>query len=77
MSRGVTSAAPAETAQVEWLQGQLAVNRFLPAPPPPLMLCGDGDFRTIGAEFLGHFIHLADLRPHERVLDLGCGVGRM
>ena len=71
------SAALAEPAQVTWLQGQLAGNRFLPAPPAPLMLCGDGDFRAIGAEFLGHFIHLADLRPHEHVLDLGCGVGRM
>ncbi len=67
----------ADPPPVAWLQEQLAANRFLPAPPQPLMLCGDGDFRAIGAEFLGHFIHLADLRPDERVLDLGCGVGRM
>jgi SAM-dependent methyltransferase len=52
-------------------------NRFLPAPPPALMFCGDGDYRTIGAEFLGHFVTHAGLAPHERVLDIGCGVGRM
>ena len=59
------------------LQEHLAANRFLPAPPPELMMCGDGDFRAVGAEFLGHFVSLADLAPGERVLDLGCGVGRM
>ena len=59
------------------LQAALAANRFMPAPPPELMLCGDGDFRAVGAEFLGHFVHFAALAPDERVLDLGCGVGRM
>ena len=60
-----------------WLEAQLRRNRFLPAPPPELTFCGDGDFRAIGAEFLGHFVRLADLRPQHRVLDIGCGIGRM
>jgi len=55
----------------------LAQNRFLPAPPAEMMFCGDGDYRAIGAEFLGHFIALGGLAPHERVLDIGCGIGRM
>jgi SAM-dependent methyltransferase len=63
--------------RLDWLCDQLARNRFLPAPPPELMTCGDGDFRAIGAEFLGHFVRLAGLAPTDRVLDLGCGVGRM
>src|SRR5690348_3639880 len=71
---GVSATSP---TQLEFFEAHLAGNRFMPAPPTELMLCGDGDFRAIGAEFLGHFVRLADLGPHERVLDLGCGVGRM
>lgn len=35
------------------------------------------DFRSCGAEFLGHFKEIAQLHDHERVLDVGCGPGRM
>jgi SAM-dependent methyltransferase len=38
---------------------------------------GDSDFRATGEEFLGHFVALGGLEPHERVLDVGCGIGRM
>ena len=38
---------------------------------------GSGDFDAIGAEFLGHFLRLADLSPDDDVLDVGCGIGRM
>jgi SAM-dependent methyltransferase len=71
------SASLTEAGQLPWLQAHLCRNRFLPAPPAELTFCGDGDFRAIGAEFLGHFVRLAELRPHERVLDIGCGIGRM
>ncbi|MDR3531677.1 MAG: class I SAM-dependent methyltransferase [Rhodopila sp.] len=66
-----------DAEHLHWLEAQLRRNRFLPAPPAELTFCGDGDYRAIGAEFLGHFVRLADLRPHERVLDIGCGIGRM
>jgi SAM-dependent methyltransferase len=56
---------------------RLARNRFLPTPPAEKMFCGDGDFRAIGAEFLEHFVVRGGLLPHERVLDIGCGIGRM
>jgi SAM-dependent methyltransferase len=66
-----------EMQHLPWLQAYLCRNRFMPAPPQELTFCGDGDYRAIGAEFLGHFMRLADLRPNERVLDIGCGIGRM
>lgn len=55
----------------------LSTNRFLPCPPQELIFCGDGDFRTIGAEFLHHFVQKGKLQPHEHVLDIGSGIGRM
>jgi SAM-dependent methyltransferase len=66
-----------ETEQLPWLDAQLRRNKFLPIPPPELTSCGDGDYRAIGAEFLGHFVRLGDLQPNDRVLDIGCGIGRM
>ena len=59
------------------LQDTMAKNRFLPAPPAELMQCGDGDYRAVGAEFLGHLVRFASLARGERVLDIGCGVGRV
>ena len=38
---------------------------------------GGGDFKRIGDEFLRYFIDYAQFRPDERVLDVGCGYGRM
>ncbi len=46
-------------------------------PPRGLSMVGAGEFRQIGREFLGHFANLAGLGPDERVLDVGCGIGRM
>ena len=55
--------------RIDWLVQSVAANRFLPMPPDSLQFVGDGSFRLIGAEFLGHFLRYGGLAPHERVLD--------
>ncbi|WP_262297428.1 class I SAM-dependent methyltransferase [Microvirga sesbaniae] len=59
------------------LMEEIRQNDSLPAPPPENVFVGDGDYRAIGAEYLGHFIRLGGLLPSESVLDIGCGIGRM
>ncbi len=46
-------------------------------PPRSMHFIGIGDFEGIGQEFKKYFIELADLQPNDRVLDVGCGIGRM
>jgi ubiquinone/menaquinone biosynthesis C-methylase UbiE len=41
------------------------------------LLIGGGDFEEIGQQFKRHLIELGNLKPNQRVLDVGCGVGRM
>lgn len=47
--------------------------------PPRRMVAniGRGDFKATGMEFLRYFIELGEVRPNDRVLEVGCGVGRM
>ncbi len=46
-------------------------------PPRRLVSQVPGDFRKVGREFLSHFTTLAGFRPDQRVIDIGCGPGRM
>ncbi len=46
-------------------------------PPDAMNFVGGGDFKAIGAEFFNLFVNLGGLQPHHRVLDVGCGIGRM
>lgn len=75
-ARTVSGATDAE-ARLDWLVASIRQNRFLPVPPPELQFIGDGEFLEVGAEFLRWFVRLGGLVPQERVLDIGCGVGRM
>lgn len=46
-------------------------------PPRSLQIVGDGDYRETGRRFLEHFVELGGLRASDRVLEVGCGTGRM
>src|ERR1700684_2352371 len=59
------------------LRAYLSRNRFMPMPPDELLFVGDGDYRAIGAELLERIVRDADLKPGDRVLDIGCGVARL
>lgn len=62
---------------LESLLAYIAADRFSPLPPPALRYAGDGDFRKVGVEFLEHLVTRAGLAPSMRVLDIGCGPGRV
>ncbi|HXV29662.1 MAG TPA: class I SAM-dependent methyltransferase [Sinorhizobium sp.] len=68
---------PSDDARIQWLLETIRRNRFLPHPDPNSVFVGDGDFKAVGTEFLGHFIRMGGLLPESRVLDIGCGIGRM
>jgi SAM-dependent methyltransferase len=46
-------------------------------PPKWMNFVGSGDFAEIGKEFYHYFIKFGKLKPHEQVLEVGCGLGRM
>jgi len=46
-------------------------------PPEDLIYIGGGNFREIGSEFFRYLVDLAGLQPQHRVLDVGCGIGRI
>jgi SAM-dependent methyltransferase len=38
---------------------------------------GGGDFQKVGREFFKYFTEIGQVKPHQRILDVGCGCGRM
>jgi SAM-dependent methyltransferase len=54
-----------------------AAKRDSMVPPRSMTFIGGGDFIEVGEGFKKHFIELGGLKPTDRVLDIGCGLGRM
>jgi SAM-dependent methyltransferase len=70
--------AKAVARYLRWLPGDLRREEGgRPLPPRRLSFVGRGDFERTGDEYLDHFGKLGRLRPGDRVLDMGCGIGRM
>src|SRR5947207_14820732 len=46
-------------------------------PPLRMRFVGMGDFRAIGEEMAGLLVRVGGLRPTDRVLDIGSGIGRV
>ena len=56
---------------------KLSGNKKELAPPRSMIYTGTGDFIKAGQLYLSYFIQYGELRPNHRVLDVGCGIGRM
>ena len=52
-------------------------NSFIPPASKTFVYGVDPDFKVIGAEFIKHFTDLGGLKPNHKVLDIGCGIGRI
>jgi SAM-dependent methyltransferase len=46
-------------------------------PPRTMIFVGDGDYKSVGLEFRDLFTKYGGLKAEHRVLDVGCGIGRM
>ncbi len=46
-------------------------------PPKSKVFVGDGDFEQVSEEFFNYFIKYINLKPNEKVLEVGSGIGRM
>ena len=58
---------------LDWLSGR----RDPLTPPRRLIRNVGGDFKGVGETFLRYLVELCNLQPHETVLDVGCGCGRV
>ncbi len=52
-------------------------NRHSIIPPNGMIFVGGGNFRKIGSMYLQRFKNLNLIQPSYRVLDIGCGIGRI
>lgn len=59
------------------LLNYITSNQIPLVPSKGKIFIGPGDFVLIGNTFLKNFIDLCELKPTSKVLDIGCGIGRI
>lgn len=67
-----------QRTEEQYWRARFGKNKAM-VPPPELMHDGPQsykEFKQNGDEFLRHYLTLCDLKPHERMLDVGSGIGR-
>lgn len=55
----------------------LSGKRDALTPPKGKIFIGPGNFRELGEKLRANFIEFGALKPSDRVLDVGCGIGRI
>lgn len=60
-----------------YMLSDLRTPRNQTMPFRSAVFVGEGDFAEVGQRFVKHFQTLGSLCPTDRVLDIGCGIGRM
>jgi SAM-dependent methyltransferase len=74
----VPESVKAKARPIFWrLSDAAAKSRGTLMPPRKLLSQVPGDFVSVGREFTAYFRNLGHLQPDQRVLDIGCGPGRM
>ena len=62
---------------IDKLVTDLSDRDYLPIPRDDELYCGGGDYKKIGLDFLRYFLEVGGLRTDERVVEIGCGLGRL
>jgi ubiquinone/menaquinone biosynthesis C-methylase UbiE len=63
--------------RIVFLPQDLFKKRHELVPPKGLIYTGGGDYLKAGVQFFDYFIKYCHVKPNHKVLDIGCGMGRM
>jgi ubiquinone/menaquinone biosynthesis C-methylase UbiE len=62
---------------IERISSCLGNGKSLRPPQKLINAIAGGDYEAVGNEFVRYFVEIGGLKPDHRVLDVGCGCGRM
>jgi SAM-dependent methyltransferase len=78
LEEGVTAEKYESTASdLDRFLSKLSRTDYLPTPRDDQLYCGGGDYKKIGLDFLRYFIEVGELEVDERIVEIGCGLGRL